>query len=68
MSNIDLDDPVYLVVANAEGQYSIWPAFKPLPAGWQATGFQGLKKDCLDHIAKVWTDTRPLSLQARQPR
>ncbi len=51
MSNID-----------DENQYSIWPGFRLLPAGWQATGFQGLKKDCLDHIAKTWTDMRPRSM------
>jgi len=55
------------VVVNAEGQHSIWPDFKPVPEGWRETGFKGLKKDCLEHIAKVWTDTRPLSLQARLP-
>jgi MbtH protein len=39
-----------------------------VPEGWRETGFKGLKKDCLEHIAQVWTDMRPLSLQARSPR
>jgi MbtH protein len=63
MSGIDDDDQVFLVVINDEGQYSVWPEFKPVPAGWKATGYRGLKKDCLEEVAKVWTDMRPLSLQ-----
>lgn len=50
-----------LVVVNGEGQHSIWPDFKPVPQGWDQTDFRGLKKDCLEHIAQVWTDMRPLS-------
>jgi len=68
VSTIDDAGQAFHVVVNAEGQHSIWPDFKPVPEGWRETGFKGLKKDCLDHIAKVWTDTRPLSLQARLPR
>jgi MbtH protein len=63
MSNIDDENQNFLVVVNGEGQHSIWPDFKPVPAGWRQTGFQGLKKECLEHIALVWTDMRPLSLQ-----
>jgi MbtH protein len=64
MSTID-DDQVFLVVVNAEGQHSIWPDFKPVPDGWREIGFKGLKKICLEHIAAVWTDMRPLSFQQR---
>lgn len=53
------------VVVNTEEQYSIWPAERELPAGWQLAGFRGLKNDCLAHIDTVWTDIIPLS--ARQP-
>ncbi|MDP2370113.1 MbtH family protein [Rhodoferax sp.] len=65
MSNIDDEEQTFLVVVNDEGQHSIWPDFKAVPAGWHEIGFKGLKPDCLNHIAKVWTDMRPLSLQRR---
>lgn len=65
MTTLDDENQQFLVVVNDEGQHSIWPDFKPLPAGWRATGFTGLKPDCLAHIATVWTDLRPLSLQRR---
>ena len=59
------DDRVYVVVVNHEEQYSIWPQGKDIPAGWNDVGVSGPKKDCLDHIEKVWTDMRPLSLRKK---
>ena len=59
------DTRVYTVVVNHEEQYSIWPADRELPLGWSATGFSGVKADCLAHITEVWTDMRPLSLRKR---
>lgn len=53
----------YYVVVNQEEQYSIWPVWKNIPAGWRATEKSGPKQECLDHIQKVWTDMRPLSLR-----
>jgi MbtH protein len=59
------DLTIYSVVMNHEEQYSIWPADQPRPAGWTAAGPSGTKKECLDYIAEVWTDMRPLSLRKR---
>jgi MbtH protein len=58
---MDADDLLDVVV-NDEGQYSIWPAGKEIPAGWHATGKTGTKDECLSHIEEVWTDMRPRSL------
>ncbi|MFJ3928557.1 MbtH family protein [Streptomyces sp. NPDC090022] len=51
----------YVVVANHEEQYSIWPAGRDLPPGWTDQGVSGSEERCLEHIAAVWTDIRPLS-------
>ncbi|WP_113700274.1 MbtH family protein [Nonomuraea lactucae] len=56
-------DGQYKVVVNHEDQYSIWFAERPIPQGWHATGFEGPKQTCLDHIDQVWTDMRPRSLR-----
>lgn len=56
---------VYRVVVNDEEQYSIWPVDRELPLGWHDAGHSGTKDACLDHIAKVWVDMRPLSLRKR---
>ena len=57
------DTRTYVVVVNDEGQYSIWFADRDLPAGWRAEGVTGSKAACLEHIERVWTDLRPLSLR-----
>ena len=54
---------IYKVVLNHEAQYSIWPADRVNPLGWRDAGKQGSKTDCLEFIAAVWTDMRPLSLR-----
>jgi len=53
----------YQVVVNAEDQYSIWPAGREIPAGWQATGPAGPRDDCLRYIDETWTDMRPRSVR-----
>jgi MbtH protein len=57
------DDLVYTVVINDEEQYSIWPAFREVPAGWREAGKRGAKADCLAYIESAWTDMRPASLR-----
>jgi len=59
----DRDDVVFQVVINHEEQYSIWPDYKAIPAGWRAAGNSGLKQECLAYIEEHWTDMRPLSLR-----
>jgi MbtH protein len=75
MAEEDQDTGTYTVVVNHEEQYSIWPDDRPLPSGWRSVGVTGTKPACLDHIEKVWTDMRPLSLrrtmaagEAKQPQ
>jgi MbtH protein len=57
------DTTTYKVVLNHEEQYSIWPADYDNPPGWRDDGTVGTKKECLDHIERVWTDMRPSSLR-----
>jgi len=59
------DKTIYEVVVNHEEQYSIWPDYRELPAGWKAVGKSGTKQECLDYIKEVWTDMRPLSLRKK---
>ena len=59
------DTSIYQVVINHEEQYSIWPADREPPLGWQEVGKQGLKAECLAYIKDVWTDMRPLSLRQK---
>lgn len=56
---------IYKVVVNHEEQYSIWPADREIPPGWQDAGKSGTKEECLAYIEEIWTDMRPLSLRRR---
>jgi MbtH protein len=62
------DKTIYKVVVNHEEQYSIWPADRENPLGWQDVGKTGLKQECLDYIEEVWTDMRPLSLREKMEK
>jgi MbtH protein len=53
----------FQVVVNDEEQYSIWRADCDLPAGWRSAGVSGSREECLEHIARVWVDMRPLSVR-----
>lgn len=59
------DNTVYKVVVNHEEQYSIWPADRENPLGWNDAGKSGNKAECLAYIKEVWTDMRPLSLRKK---
>jgi MbtH protein len=64
MSRDDSDDTtIYKVVVNHEEQYSIWPANRANPLGWNDVGKSGTKSECLAYIKEIWTDMRPLSLR-----
>jgi MbtH protein len=58
----DDDNGEFVVLINDEGQHSLWPTFKDIPAGWSTVGPRGARKDCLAYIDEHWTDLRPLSL------
>jgi MbtH protein len=59
------DNTIYKVVVNHEEQYSIWPADREHPLGWNDVGKSGTKAECLAYIEEVWTDMRPLSLRKK---
>ena len=66
MARDEAEDPtIYTVVINHAEQYSIGPADREPPLGWQEVGKQGLKAACLAYIKDVWTDMRLLSLRQK---
>nr|BFE81256.1 MbtH family protein [Planobispora longispora] len=55
-------DGTYLALINDEGQYSLWPAWAEVPAGWTVAFGEDTRQACLEHIEANWTDMRPKSL------
>lgn len=64
MSTNPFEDPdgKYLVLVNDEGQYSLWPSFAEVPAGWTIALEETDRQSALDFVEKEWTDMRPNSL------
>lgn len=58
----DDENGSFLVLLNDEGQYSLWPAFAEVPAGWRVVFGEDARKSCLDYIEENWQDMRPQSL------
>jgi MbtH protein len=55
---------VFLVLANDEGQHSLWPRFAEAPAGWTIVKGDDTREACIDYINANWADIRPRSLTA----
>ncbi|GGS85384.1 protein mbtH [Planobispora rosea] len=55
-------DGSYFALINDEGQYSLWPAWAEIPAGWTVAFGEDTREACLEHIETNWTDMRPKSL------
>jgi MbtH protein len=64
----DDEDGVFYALINDEGQYSLWPTFAEVPAGWRVVHGPGTRQEALDHIEANWTDMRPRSLVERMER
>jgi MbtH protein len=56
------EDGTYHALVNQEGQYSLWPTFADVPAGWSIAHGESTRQDCLEFIEQNWTDMRPISL------
>jgi MbtH protein len=52
----------FLVLSNEEGQYSLWPVFIDIPAGWTVALAASDRASCSAFIESNWTDMRPRSL------
>lgn len=66
MATNPFEDPEgrYVVLANDEGQHSLWPAHIPRPAGWETVRDEGSRQECAEYIEANWLDLRPKSVIA----
>ena len=60
----DADAGAFLVLVNADGQHSLWPAPVKVPAGWTVAAEPASREDCLAWVEAHWTDMRPKSQAA----
>ena len=65
MSNpFEDENDSYLALINDEGQYSLWPDWIAVPAGWRRAFGPDGRQACLQYIEENWADMRPKSLVA----
>lgn len=69
MSSNPFDDPegTFLVLVNDEGQYSLWPSFAEVPAGWSVALAATDRQSAVEYVNTRWTDMRPKSLVEALP-
>lgn len=58
------EDGKYCVLRNQVGQYSLWPTFVDVPAGWTVVHEEDSRQNCLDYVERTWTDLKPLAVTA----
>lgn len=46
----------FCVLKNDRGEYSLWPAERDVPLGWEQVGPTGGRDECLAWVSEVWTD------------
>jgi MbtH protein len=65
MSTNPFDDEngQFFVLVNDEEQYSLWPVFADVPAGWRIAFGAAGRRECLAFVEETWTDLRPKSLR-----
>ncbi|MBW5480454.1 MbtH family protein [Streptomyces bambusae] len=58
MATNPFEDPAgsYLVLADAEGRHSLWPAHLPVPAGWSRVHGPQPRPRCLAYVEESRTD------------
>lgn len=54
----------FTVLVNEQQQYSLWPVFAALPAGWQLRFGPSARQDCLDYVESHWLSINPFQTKA----
>ncbi|TCP69853.1 MbtH family protein [Baia soyae] len=63
MSNpFDEQSGTFFVLLNEEGQYSLWPSWIEVPAGWKVVYGKDQKDNCLAYINEEWKSLIPTQL------
>ncbi|WP_051829531.1 MbtH family protein [Streptomyces novaecaesareae] len=64
-SPFDVEDAEFLVLVDAQGRHSLWPAAVAVPAGWTAAYGPADRAASLSYVNVHWTDLGPSGLSGR---
>lgn len=63
----DDEDGLFLVGGNAAGQWSLWPVFAAIPAGWSRAFGPEPRSACIAFVEERWAGAlRPAAVRAAQ--
>ncbi|ANE74253.1 MbtH family protein [Dickeya solani] len=66
LNPFDDDRLAFLVLVNEQQQYSLWPEFAAVPAGWSVVYGPQSREACIAYTETHWQDMRPASLRATE--
>ncbi|WOA52460.1 MbtH family protein [Dickeya solani] len=66
LNPFDDDRLAFLVLVNEQQQYSLWPEFAAVPAGWRVVYGPQSREACIAYTETHWQDMRPASLRATE--
>lgn len=55
-------DSLHEIIVNADHQYVVWPARKPLPIGWRYVGKSGPKSELEFYLREMFVETMPVPM------
>ncbi|ACS85293.1 MbtH family protein [Musicola paradisiaca] len=53
----------FLVLINTQQQFSLWPEFAAIPAGWAAVFGPQSREACIGYTQAQWLDMRPAGVK-----
>lgn len=59
LNPFDDEQATFSVLANARGQYSLWPEFHLRPDGWECRFGPASRQQCLDYVEQHWHTIHP---------
>lgn len=59
----DDESLLFYVLINEQQQFSLWPKFADIPAGWRVDFGPNSRQECILYIEKQWQDMRPAHLR-----
>jgi MbtH protein len=66
LNSFDDANQACLILQNDQLQYSLWPDFSAVPAGWQAVFGPAERAVCHHWLETHWQDMRPASPRQTQ--
>lgn len=55
----DNENLSFFVVKNDQAEFSLWPEFHPIPAGWQVQLGPTTRAACIDYVEQHWPSINP---------